>query len=646
MAEKIIRNLPLFILLVVIFYLVAGPLRDFDIFFHIKSGEVIAHEGIIHHDVFSFVTSGREWFPYEWLFQIGAYYFQNVFGFEAFRYFTAMFVVVMIILLNIILRRFTEVNKWAALVLLGVFSALTANFWTARPHIVAYTFLLVNLALILNYFLKNKNWLWLSLPITLAWANLHGSIFLDIGFFAGYTVLSVVQWRLSKDRLWLKKAQILGLFTIITSLLSILPPLGFTQFRLLIMFAQKSQIIRNFVDEWVPLASSQFNFYLYIIVHIGVMVSAFLVVLKKKNWQKSVWLWPLVGLMFSPYLASRNVFLGNASALIIMAWVIGHIKKWNKWIACILFVMFTFFCGWWWWQIRASYQVNKRYFPVQAANFIIEHQLQGRMFNEYGYGGYLLYRLYPQQKVFVDGRTDLYLCCEIPELMDLTREKNAPDADYKIKLNKLWDKHQISFVLLRTEKHTEVRRIARILTDDPEWSLLFWDDYSQLFVRRDGKNDALIKQLGTTAATPYNQDPIRPGQEVLAMQEYQQMIAIADSARSENAIGYLMLKKGQISESKSLFVKAINLDPTFESPFMNMAEIAAHDGDYQKAIEYYQHAQKLAPDRGLVYLRIGQLYLQGFNDMQKARESWQFGVRQTVDTETRNKLQEMLNKSL
>jgi hypothetical protein len=43
-------------------------------------------------------------------------------------------------------------------------------------------------------------------------------------------------------------------------------------------------------------------------------------------------------------------------------------------------------------------------YPEKAANFILEHKLQGRIFNTYGQGGYLLWRLWPHQKVFLDGR--------------------------------------------------------------------------------------------------------------------------------------------------------------------------------------------------------------------------------------------------
>jgi hypothetical protein len=43
-----------------------------------------------------------------------------------------------------------------------------------------------------------------------------------------------------------------------------------------------------------------------------------------------------------------------------------------------------------------------------AAGFIAAQGLRGNVFNEYGDGGYLIYRLSPRARVAVDGRADLY----------------------------------------------------------------------------------------------------------------------------------------------------------------------------------------------------------------------------------------------
>ena len=45
--------------------------------------------------------------------------------------------------------------------------------------------------------------------------------------------------------------------------------------------------------------------------------------------------------------------------------------------------------------------------PLEAFNLIESEQYQGELFNSYNWGGYVVWRLYPDYLSFVDGRTDL-----------------------------------------------------------------------------------------------------------------------------------------------------------------------------------------------------------------------------------------------
>lgn len=628
MGKKMVQKIGLVIFLGWIFWASVMPLRDFDIWFHVKSGEVMVQQGrILHEDVFSYTGEGREWFPHEWLFEVGAYGVQQVFGFEAIKYVMAGVVVVMIGVVLLVLADM-GVGRWMAIGLAMWYWAAVYEFFTARPHVIAYTLLWVNLWLILKYVRLGKNWLWATVPVTLIWVNIHGSIFLDVAMFGAYTGVVAI----SKD--W-KKARLLAGFTILTVVLTVLPPLWTDQYRMLWLFWQMREVVRNFINEWLPLPAYFWSFVIYTGALTVIYVGAAWTVWRQRILGKSKWLWPLVLLPLTAYVASRNGVLGYIVMTIIAGWTIAQWRL-SKRVEYGLIAGLVLFGGWMWWT-KHTYEVSKRmYYPEKATQFIKSFDVRGRLFNEYGYGGYLLYHLYPKQKVFIDGRTDLFLCCEIPELMRLTDNKYSPDADYKRVLDEMWDKHDISAVLIRTEKHTELRKMARVLTDDLKWALVFWDDFSQMFVRRDGKNERLLSEWGVEAATPYNRDPYRAGTEKLAMNEYQRMIPVADSARSRNAIGFLLLKAGKFEEGRSEFERAVKLDPGFESPYMNLAELAVKDGNKQKAIELYETALKLAPDRGLIYIRLGQL---------TGDESyWEEGVKKTVDDEARNRLKSLLEQ--
>jgi tetratricopeptide (TPR) repeat protein len=230
----------------------------------------------------------------------------------------------------------------------------------------------------------------------------------------------------------------------------------------------------------------------------------------------------------------------------------------------------------------------------------------------------------------------------MPDTLKLATDKFFPDDKYREVLNQLWNKYHISFVLLRTEKNNILRKIARILTDDPNWNLVFWDDYTQIFVRKDGKNDSILAQFGTKAATPYNKDPYKKGMEDQAFLEYQRMIGQADSAKSRNALGYLLLQKGEFDKAQAEFEKATFVDPQDESPYMNLGELAVRAGNLDLAISLYQKAKTIAPDRGLIYIRLGQIMIADNQSPDKAKAIWEEGLK-NVQGSPRDQLQQLLN---
>jgi hypothetical protein len=51
---------------------------------------------------------------------------------------------------------------------------------------------------------------------------------------------------------------------------------------------------------------------------------------------------------------------------------------------------------------------DPRIFPVEAVDWLAGHPQEGEVFNYFPWGGYLLFRDWPQTRVFIDGQTDFY----------------------------------------------------------------------------------------------------------------------------------------------------------------------------------------------------------------------------------------------
>jgi hypothetical protein len=105
--------------------------------------------------------------------------------------------------------------------------------------------------------------------------------------------------------------------------------------------------------------------------------------------------------------------------------------------------------------------------PVRAAQYLQEHP-GGRLFNEMGYGSYLIWAV-PEQGVFVDPRVELY---PLEMWEDYIRISNG------VRSLELLNEYGANRVLLDRENQEE---LARALSSAPEWEREYQDDYSEIW---------------------------------------------------------------------------------------------------------------------------------------------------------------------
>ena len=109
--------------------------------------------------------------------------------------------------------------------------------------------------------------------------------------------------------------------------------------------------------------------------------------------------------------------------------------------------------------------------PIGAAAYLKEHP-GGRLFNEMGYGSYLIWAV-PHQGVFVDPRVELY---SYDQWMDYIRIGRG------VRYNALLEAYGANRILLNVNTQKE---LADLLPSDPLWALEYEDAYSQIWTRVD-----------------------------------------------------------------------------------------------------------------------------------------------------------------
>lgn len=156
-------------------------------------------------------------------------------------------------------------------------------------------------------------------------------------------------------------------------------------------------------------------------------------------------------------------------------------------VVVILFILFVLNPPYW------SGSLSSTGFGLQnnntkAAEFFLKEEIKGPVFNNYDSGGYLIYFLYPAQKVFVDNRPEAYPA-------KFFQEVYIPVQENDIKWQELEGKEKFNSIFFYRHDLTPWGQnflINRI--KDSSWVPIYVDDWSIIFVKRKEENKEIIKR--------------------------------------------------------------------------------------------------------------------------------------------------------
>lgn len=121
-----------------------------------------------------------------------------------------------------------------------------------------------------------------------------------------------------------------------------------------------------------------------------------------------------------------------------------------------------------------------------AADFLKTESISGPIFNNYDIGGYLIYHLYPREKIFVDNRPEAYPAEFFTETYVPMQESDikwqAADAEYKF--------NAIIFGYRDQTPWGQNFIISRV--NDQEWAPVFADQQIIILLKRNEQNRDLI----------------------------------------------------------------------------------------------------------------------------------------------------------
>jgi hypothetical protein len=161
---------------------------DADAATHVATGTwILEHRRVPVTDPFSGTRPGAEWFAHEWLADVGMAILYRAFGWSGLVAAAALLITLPhVLLFRFLVRRGDDVL--AAFGAVVAAAATASSHWLARPHLLTVVFLVL-FAIILERVVSGRSGipllLWLP-ALTLLWANIHGGFIMIFGVLACY----------------------------------------------------------------------------------------------------------------------------------------------------------------------------------------------------------------------------------------------------------------------------------------------------------------------------------------------------------------------------------------------------------------------------------------------------------------------------
>jgi len=464
----------------------ASLLGDGDTGWHIRTGQyILEHHSVPTHDLFSFSRPHAPWFAWEWLTDVLYALSFRAGGLKA----IVLMAGFMISLFATVVLRYT---LWqGANVLVAAFTTLVAMgassmHFLARPHLFTLLLLPICLWLLEADRVKHTSWLWALIPLTALWANLHGGF---VAFLAclGLLVLAGALESLCGRPQWREVRRYAALL-LGCSLSSLLNPYGF-RLQVHIVEYLRADWIKNMVQEFqAPTFRSEGQLQFEALLVVGLITAGLLI--RRRLFAEVLWMVflahaslisvrhaPLFATVAAPMMAceiseewrTAALRLKKSSVLRIL-WQLGFdlapaFRRTSIWPAVLMLALASL-DG----PLKWPHDFPSQLFPATMVDQHADLIASGRLLTTDQWGDYIIFRFYPRQKVYVDGRSDFYGEKLGGEYLHLLQGAH----DWKAIL----DRNAFNVALLPGDWP-----LASMLKLDPEWRVVDDDSRAILFER-------------------------------------------------------------------------------------------------------------------------------------------------------------------
>jgi hypothetical protein len=491
------RRLAVLILFAGVFAMAARTPADTDTWWHLQAGRVTLESGrILQRDVFSHTRLDQPWVNHSWLSQVILYLLFHWFKYYGLGLFQAL--VVVLAFAFVYAQMEGDVFTRAFIVVLA--AATSAVVWIARPQLLSFLLTATLCYLLYLYKWRRVNRLWLIPPLFILWVNLHAGYALGfivlLGFVAGEVFNNLLVWMLSPasgsesdDGLsddpilsWRGVGAVV-LVAFVSLLCLLLNPNGTTMWTYYLDTVGIG-VLQDFIQEW---SSPDFHpLYTQPFIWLLLLVLAAVGLSGRRIDGSDLAL--VAGFAYAALLAGRNIGpFALVAAPALSRHVAPIVKRCERsarargWLgpprrvqrsvssrsACINWALLALVLAATgikaYLPLQAEFNAeNERHtLPQDAVAWLQQVQPAGRMFNSYNWGGYLIWHLWPDYLVFVDGRTDLYGDALLRQYLQVRFVQPG--------FSQVFDEYGVDIILTEADGFT-----SRFLSAEEGWSFVYY----------------------------------------------------------------------------------------------------------------------------------------------------------------------------
>lgn len=463
------------LLIVVTVFTARGRFSDPDMWWHLKTGELIWNTRHIPQvDPFSFSAAGHAWIAQEWLSQLTIYAAYKFGGYPGMMLWLCILTSLVVFAGYALCWLYSKNPKIGFLGAMGVWYFATIGF-SLRPQLIGYFFLLCELLILHLGRTRNPRWFFALPPLFALWINCHSSFIFGLIVLGAVLFCSFLNFRagLLLSPRWEKQSRNTLAAAFALSLAALfLNPIGpeLIWYPLDVMFHQHLNL--GLITEWQPPSFDDPRTWTLLALAALVLL---LPLLRRTELVLEELLLVALGFVLAIQHARMLFVFGILTAPVLCRffsdmWVrdesTGERVVPNAvLIALAAAAVILVFPS----SRNLKVQIGKAN-PAKALAFIKHSGLSGRILNEYTYGGYLIWAD-PGRKVFIDGRADLYEPAGV--LADYTRFITLI-ADPR----SILDKYRIGLCLLA--QNDPASRVLPLIG----WKKVYSDRQSAVFARQ------------------------------------------------------------------------------------------------------------------------------------------------------------------